>query len=85
MIKKIYSVYDKKAAVYCTPFYSVNAATAVRDFGHVAKDSQTEIGKYPEDFSLWYFGEWDDQEPKFNLQEPVHIANAIDFSLGDSQ
>lgn len=79
MNKFIYAVYDKKAQVYGTPFYSITAATALRDFGHAAKDPANEIGRYPEDFSLWYFGMWDDSNGRIELKEPSHVANALDF------
>lgn len=85
MIKFIYAVYDKKAQVFGNPFYSITAATALRDFGHAAKDPANEIGRYPEDFSLWFFGQWDDSKGHMELQEAQHVSNAIDFNNSEAQ
>lgn len=79
MIKFIYCVYDKKAQVYGNPFYSVSAAVALRDFGHAAKTAENQISMYAEDFSLWYFGSFDDQAGRMEFSEPQHVANAIDY------
>lgn len=60
MKTKIYSVYDKKAQAFCTPFYQANHATAVRAFQNAVLDPQNSISQNPEDYVLFHVGDWDD-------------------------
>lgn len=59
-MKKVYSIKDTKGA-FSEPFVSINDATASRDVRtlvNVQKGSQYAL--YPEDFELWYIGEFDE-------------------------
>lgn len=53
MIENLYSVFDSKTGVFCRPFIHLNDQSALRDFAHAASDPEVNIGKYPEDFSLF--------------------------------
>lgn len=77
MIKEIFVVHDSKAAAFGSPFHAENAATALRSFRYAANDRNTEIGKYPSDFSLYHLGNYDDHTAKYQLLDsPAHIAIA---------
>lgn len=56
----IYSVFDRKANVFARPFVSPNDAMAARSFLAARQDSTTEIHKFPEDFTLYRLGTFDD-------------------------
>lgn len=77
MKKLIFSIYDVKGKFYSTPFYVINKPTAVRTFTDAVHDEQTLICKHPEDYSLYYLGEFEDEFCTFNLEnapELVHTA-----------
>lgn len=77
MIKNIYSVFDKKAEVFCQPFCSQNDSTAIRDFQYAANDNTTDIGRYPLDFSLYFLGVFDDQSGNISTEGTRrHLADA---------
>lgn len=59
-MKGIFSVFDKKAGVYSTPFVSHSLATATRDFGSAVNDSSSQISKFASDYELFMVGEWDE-------------------------
>jgi len=59
-VKTIYSVFDKKTAVFCSPFVSHNDLTAIRDFTSACRDPASVISKFPEDYELYHVGDWDD-------------------------
>lgn len=56
MMMCLYSVFDSKTGVFCNPFCAVNDNSALRDFAYAARDPDTNIGKYPTDFSLFRLG-----------------------------
>lgn len=78
MIKKIYSIRDAKSEVYNLPFYKTTHGEAERDFQTMANDEKTTINAYPEDFDLFYLGEYDDNLGGFKpLKTPQHVAKAL--------
>ncbi len=79
MILKTYSIRDAKAEVYNTPFFKKTHGEAERDFETAVRDSKTTLNKYPEDFDLYYIGEYDDNKGHLKaLDTPQHVAKAID-------
>lgn len=79
MLKKIFSVYDSKAKLFSTPFYSHNDKTAQRDFARAVNDPQSELSKFSEDYSLMELGEFEDDTGAFN----IHSA-PINHGLGSN-
>lgn len=76
---KIYSIRDSKAEIFNTPFYQKTHGEAERNFRSLVNDDKSQVHKYPEDYALWYLGEYDDQTAKFDtLSQPQHMINAID-------
>ena len=68
MILKVYSIYDKAAKAFNTPFFMHNKALAIRAFeDNVNSAEENNIGKHPEQFSLFCLGEYDDSKGTFNL------------------
>ena len=58
---KLYSVKDVKAASYFRPFPSVNDQVAIRDLKSLVNSKESEISNYPEDYELWYIGDFDEK------------------------
>lgn len=77
MLKQVFSVYDKKAKIFCQPFYAENSEVAIRSFAYAANDKTVDLGRYPTDFDLFKLGSFDDQTGKFDLHEPEHLASAF--------
>lgn len=74
---RVYSVRDGKAEFYFTPFTQKTHGEAERSFGDLAKNPKTSIGQHPEDFDLYYLGEFDDQTGKMELlNTPQHVIKA---------
>lgn len=69
----VLSVYDSKAQVYSQPFFSANIATATRMFSAAVADPNTQLSKFPEDYSLHVLGEFDDATG--TLQDDVQKIN----------
>lgn len=73
-----YSVKDSKSGTFGNPFYAQNDALASRSFEQASNDPQTTINAYPEDFSLYRIGNFDDQSGEFTSEkQPQFITNAV--------
>lgn len=57
MIKKLYSVYDKKAQSTLQVFELPNDLVAIRDFSQICTNKESQIAKFAEDYSLMCLGE----------------------------
>lgn len=82
MTLKVYAIRDSKAQVYNTPFFQKSHGEAERSFDQLVKDEKSMVAKYPDDFDLYYIGEYDDQDGVLKPQAtPQHIAKAVNSIL----
>ena len=79
MIKKLYSVYDKKGTNTLGVYEQVNDLVAIRDFSLLCKKDDTPIAKFPEDYALLALGELD-QETGIITSSVKTIAEAKDYT-----
>lgn len=78
MLLKIYSIRDSKAEVFNQPFFQKTHGEAERNFMSLVQDEKSTVWKYPDDFDLYYLGDFDDQTGKLTkLDTPQHIAKAV--------
>lgn len=83
MIKDIFVVHDSKVQAFGIPFFAENISVALRSFKYAANDKNTEVGKYPSDFSLYHLGAYDDTTAKIDLlPAPYHLAIAATLIEG---
>lgn len=75
---KAYSIRDSKSEVFHTPFFQKTHGEAERSFKKLTNDPSTDVNKYPEDFDLYYIGEYDDNTGKWTPEDsPKHIIKAV--------
>lgn len=79
MKANIYAVYDVKAAVYNHPFFVSTHGIATRGFTDMASNPETDIGKHPEDYTLFCIGEWDDNNGHIESITPENMGNGLEF------
>lgn len=70
---KMYSIYDKVAAVFNKPFVEVNHPSAIRSFDHSIKDNP-----HIEDFDLYFLAEYDDQNGEVTSVSAECIRKGLD-------
>lgn len=79
--QSIFTIYDAKSETHDKPFFDHNKDTAMRQLADLVNDAQRKMiyYKYPEDFSLFYWGEFDGMSaPHWNMLEAAtHICNAL--------
>lgn len=75
---KIYSLRDSKSEIFNVPFYKLTHGEAERDFRSLVNDEKSMVHKYPEDYDLYYLGEYDDNSGKMtSLDSPMHLVKAV--------
>lgn len=78
MILKVYSIRDAKAEVFNTPFFQKTHGEAERSFRQLCNDEKSTVATFPEDYDLYYLGEYDDNTGKMSsLDTPQHVIKAV--------
>lgn len=74
---KMFAIKDKKAEGFNTPFFQTTFGLAERAFKDACTDEKTSLAKHPEDFSLYYLGDFDQSTGRLNITEdPKHVCDA---------
>lgn len=77
MKTRLYAVYDRKALVYQVPFASLTDGAAVRMLSDAVADSNTMLSRHPNDYVLFYVGDFDDSKGALEAASPiVHVIDA---------
>lgn len=84
MVLNAYSILDRKAAAFMSPFFMHQDGLAHRSFGDLVNDKNHQLGvnRHPEDYALYKVGTWDDSSGKLDSDDtPTHIVNALDVYI----
>lgn len=77
---KIYSLFDKKAGIYYTPFYQDNDSCAVRILSDGVNSAGNAVYQvHPGDFDLYRHGDFDSKTGLAVDGAAVHICNLADL------
>lgn len=72
------SVYDSAVGAYLQPFFCRSKGEAIRSFMSACEDKQSNFARFAKDYTLVYFGHWDDQsgefEPTINARQAIMTA-----------
>lgn len=82
---RLYSIYDSKAEQFSPPQVYHNDMLALRGFESIVNDDKMLIKKYPEDFTLYYIGNFSDSDGRYYVENcdesriPILIGRAIEY------
>lgn len=77
MIINAYSVKDKQSGEYLAPFFQPTHGVAIRSFGDIVKDPQSLQYKHPEDYTLFYIGEFNTENGQIlSIESPQILSEA---------
>lgn len=80
MIIRAYAIFDRKSLAYFPPFYAPTDGAAVRSLGDLVSDVNNNVGRHPNDFVLFYVGDYDDSKGALLPVSPVvHVIDAINL------
>lgn len=80
---KIYSVRDRASDAFMNPMYMPANGQAIRVFGDEINrpDDKSPLYHHPEDFDLYYLGEFDASAGTFETSRPEQIAIGKDLAV----
>ena len=64
MVLKTFTIRDSKGEFYSPPFLQKTHGEAERSFKQLVQDQRSQVSKFPEDYDLYYIGEFDDNTGK---------------------
>lgn len=78
---KVVAIRDRAIDAYGQPIFVGSTGGAIRSFGDEVnrKDPNNNIANHPEDFDLFYLGEFDDSTGEFDSVRPQQIAVGKDL------
>lgn len=80
MTLQMLAVYDSKARAYLPPIFVPHMDVALRAFANAANTPEHQIGRNPEDFTMFLLGSWNDDHATFQLlAEPLAQGLAASF------
>jgi len=81
MKTKVFSIYDSKVKAFMSPFFMQHQGQAIRAFQGLIADKNTNVGKYPADFTLMEIGTFDEESGRLeSLEGKVDLGNALKYS-----
>lgn len=80
MIVKIFAILDLKAQAFSQPFFASTTEVGQRMFGSLVNDGQSGPFKYPDDFTLFELGSFNDGSGEIDpLDKLVNLGMAISY------
>lgn len=76
MIVKCYAVLDAKISDFHLAIFDIKDDGAIRQFNDAVNDTKTKWNRHPEDYSLWYVGEFDTSKGTMEGHIPNNLVNA---------
>lgn len=77
---KMFSIHDVKVGAYMNPFFARSSGEAERMFAAAVADKDSNFAKFPEDYTLFEVGSWDDQTAGIDfLPTPHPLCKAVQF------
>ncbi len=74
----LFTIFDEASGLYNRPFSLPSPSAAIRTFSDIACDVEHEIGKHPEDYSLYMLGEFDDNTAEFRIEKKSLLTTALE-------
>lgn len=80
MIVQLFAVFDAAAKRFTEPWPAPSVEVAIRRFRHTVNEGQNDISMFPEDYSLFHVGEFDQELGRLIAFETPHsLGVAITF------
>lgn len=79
MIQQMYSVYDEKAGAFLPPFFVPTHGIALRAFKDCVNSKDHQFGKHPADYTLFYFGDFEDADGEWINQCRKPLGTGVQF------
>ena len=75
----VYAIYDTAVGAYALPFFMQSDPQALRRFGDLVMDADSEVSKHPEDYSLFRLANYNDGRGEFINEDNECLATALEM------
>lgn len=73
---KLFSIHDRKLNTWSAPMQFLHSGQAERAVQEIFQDKNSMLAKYPEDYSVFQVGEFDDDSAQLTpFQPPTHLIS----------
>lgn len=77
---KVFTIYDSKTETYAQPNMMVNKGAYTRALLDAVNDAQSQLAKYPADFTAFEIGEWDDETATITMYSAkINLGNLLEY------
>lgn len=83
MVLKMYAIYDAKLNAYMRPWCANTHGEATRLFMDNASNPDSMLGRHPEDFVLYYIGEFHEENAVLVSAKPENLGSAAQYLNAD--
>lgn len=80
-----YTIYDAASGIYMRPFFSQADGQAIRGFKDISCDAEHEVGKHPEDYTLYRVGSFNDTTGKMEGEKLEKLATGLEMVTSSQQ
>jgi hypothetical protein len=80
----VVSVYDRVAQLYAVPNFVLSKGSTIRAFADQINkpDENNQLYQHPDDFDLYYLGEFDDEQAVFSItMQPEVLARGAHLKI----
>lgn len=74
MILNSYSLFDSKSGTFSPPFFCLSRGIAIRMVMDIMADQNTTPARYPDDFTLFELGNFDDATGVIISSAPINLG-----------
>ncbi len=75
----IFAVYDAKAEFFSKPVFHRAQGEALRAFEDEVESKESLLGQHPGDFTLYWIGEYNQENGELYSQEPVSFGTGLQY------
>lgn len=75
----IFTVYDSAAGAYLEPFFAPSIEFAIRGFREAVNKEGHQFAKFPEDYTLFHVGMFDQKSGEIESGSPTSLGVAVTF------
>lgn len=76
----VFSVYDSKTDAFMQPIFLQTKPAAIRAITDCVQDPTHQFAAHPEDYTLFYLGQFDDSNGTFDLEKtPISLCVCIEL------
>lgn len=75
MALKIFALKDETSGAFLRPMFADHLGDVLRGLAMQAQDPKSFIARFPQDYSLWNLGEFEQESGRWITPAPVHVIN----------